>query len=73
MSARHLLMARQRRRRARIEALIERLIDALDAMDAPFVDLEPEEDDDSEAEASLHPLTLNTCTKPVRRLRRIHA
>ncbi|MDT8330179.1 hypothetical protein RQ831_03875 [Roseomonas gilardii] len=71
MSARHLLLDRQRRRRARIEALIERLIDALDTMDVPFVDLEPEEDDDSEAEGSLHSFTLNTCVKPVRHLRRV--
>lgn len=73
MSARHLIGAQQRRRRQRIEALIERLIDRLDTMDAPFADLEPEEDDDATDEASQQPPSLSPCTKPVRRLRRIHA
>jgi hypothetical protein len=44
--------------RARVEALVQRLIDRLDEMDAATTDMEMEEDDDSLEEASGQPLTL---------------
>ena len=54
-----------RRHRARIEALIERLIATLDAADGdPDVEPEPREDDD--AEASLQPLVTPDSTRPTR-------
>ncbi|MFT8245221.1 hypothetical protein [Roseomonas sp. BN140053] len=46
------------RRRARLEAQIERLIDRLDALDAGAEDLEPEPDEEDDAEFSAQPLTL---------------
>ncbi|WP_198365118.1 hypothetical protein [Roseomonas sp. KE0001] len=46
--------------RARIEALIARLIDLLDAYDAPSADMEPDWDHEADAddERSLQPATL---------------
>jgi hypothetical protein len=60
MSARQSITLHQLRRRARIEAAIQRAIDLLDAMDAD-PDLEPDaddEDDDDPAEEWRQPVTL---------------
>jgi hypothetical protein len=51
-------MTRRPTYRARVEALVQHLIDRLDEMDAATADMEPEEDDDSQEEASGQPLTL---------------
>jgi hypothetical protein len=51
-------MTRRITYRERVEALVQRLIDHLDEMDASTADMEPEEDDDSQEEASEQPLTL---------------
>jgi hypothetical protein len=52
-------MTRRPSYRARVEALVQHLIDRLDAMDTATEDMEPEEDDDGLEEASGQPLTLS--------------
>jgi hypothetical protein len=51
-------MTRHPSYRARVEALVQRLIDRLDDMDAATADMEPEDEDDGLEEASGQPLTL---------------
>jgi hypothetical protein len=60
-------MTRRLSYRARIEALVQHLIDRLDELDAATADMEPEEDDDSQGEASGQPLTLSPDLMPAKR------
>jgi hypothetical protein len=60
-------MTRRVTYRERVEALVQRLIDHLDEMDASTADMEPEDDDDSLDEASEQPLTLSPDLVPVKR------
>jgi hypothetical protein len=60
-------MTRRLTYRARVEALVQRLIDRLDEMDASTTDMEPDEDDDDPEEASGQPLTLCPDLMPAKR------
>ncbi|MBP0493057.1 hypothetical protein [Roseomonas indoligenes] len=56
------------RHEARLLDTADRIIAELDALDAPFADLEPEEEDDALVEVSVQPLTLcPDVARPIRR------
>ena len=54
---------------ARLLDAADSIIAALDEAEAPFADMEPEEDEDDMAEASLQPTVLCPDVRPLRRLR----